>query len=353
MIVWGGTGSAVLGDGARLDSETGQWTALPSAQAPEPRTEHVAVWTGAEMLIWGGGPYPGCYGSDGPAGGRYSLALDAWSPISVIDAPRPDCRETAVWTGGEMMVSGGGAGRYSPTTDSWVSITTPSPWFSEVGSASVWTGAQMAIWGGYGTVAPSETFRDGALLNLGQLADADGDGVSICDGDCDDYDSSRYPAAAELCDGLDNDCDGVVDDVPDGDLDGLDDCADNCTLTYNPEQADGDADLEGDACDLDDGLLLFTGFEAGAQSWQPEVVYDSFNLYRGDLAVLRATGDYTQTLGNADRFCGLAGHAHQDPFEPPEGIVVYYLLTGVAGGVEGTLGTNSAGIERPNASPCP
>ena len=41
---------------------------------------------------------------------------------------------------------------------------------------------------------------------------ADGDGVSIAEGDCDDADASVSPALPELCDdGVDNDCNGFVD----------------------------------------------------------------------------------------------------------------------------------------------
>lgn len=41
--------------------------------------------------------------------------------------------------------------------------------------------------------------------------DADGDGYTTCDLDCDDRDPATYPGALEVCDALDNGCDGVVD----------------------------------------------------------------------------------------------------------------------------------------------
>ncbi|MBC8425770.1 hypothetical protein H8E07_16775, partial [bacterium] len=40
--------------------------------------------------------------------------------------------------------------------------------------------------------------------------DDDADGFRLCEGDCDDSDPETYPGAPEVCDGLDNDCDGVV-----------------------------------------------------------------------------------------------------------------------------------------------
>jgi len=42
--------------------------------------------------------------------------------------------------------------------------------------------------------------------------DADGDGYSVEDGDCDDGNASVHPGAAEICDGIDNDCDGDTDE---------------------------------------------------------------------------------------------------------------------------------------------
>jgi len=56
--------------------------------------------------------------------------------------------------------------------------------------------------------------------------------------------------SAEVCDGIDNDCTGVVDNgTPDADGDGRCDNRDDCASAYNPAQTDGDLDTVGDACD--------------------------------------------------------------------------------------------------------
>ena len=56
MIVWGGTtnGPATFGDGATYSPAANAWTILATTGAPAGRIDHTAVWTGSEMIIWGG-----------------------------------------------------------------------------------------------------------------------------------------------------------------------------------------------------------------------------------------------------------------------------------------------------------
>ena len=66
------------------------------------------------------------------------------------------------------------------------------------------------------------------------------DGYCLEVDDCNDNDPSINPGATEVCDGLDNDCDGAVDEGFDTDLDGVDNSVDNCPNVSNQDQADSD-----------------------------------------------------------------------------------------------------------------
>jgi hypothetical protein len=67
--------------------------------------------------------------------------------------------------------------------------------------------------------------------------------------DCNDDDENIHPGATEICNGIDDNCDGIVDNAGDSDADGTWDCVDNCPWIANTSQSDLDADGIGDACD--------------------------------------------------------------------------------------------------------
>jgi hypothetical protein len=43
-----------LNDGGRYNPAANSWTAVPTTGAPAARDYHTAVWTGSEMIVWGG-----------------------------------------------------------------------------------------------------------------------------------------------------------------------------------------------------------------------------------------------------------------------------------------------------------
>ena len=155
MIVWGGFTYCcnIFNSGGRYNPSTDSWTATVIANAPDGRWHHTAVWTGNEMIIWGGDDYGSNYFN---TGGRYDPATDSWMPTSVTNAPTGRTKHTTVWTGTQMIVWGGydgavdlsSGGRYDANTNTWTTTsTTNAPSARELHTA-VWTGSEMIIWGG-------------------------------------------------------------------------------------------------------------------------------------------------------------------------------------------------------------
>ncbi|MDH4163515.1 MAG: hypothetical protein OEW15_12605 [Nitrospirota bacterium] len=156
MIVWGGSlnSTTTTSAGGRYNPATDLWTAASTTNAPASRARHTAVWTGTEMLVWGG------QGDDGmpqTAGGRYDPATDIWTSMSATNqpVPRTDMLYSS-WTGSEMIVWGGydgsavlnTGGKYNPAIDSWIPTSTLNAPAAVRGMTNVWTGSQMIIWGG-------------------------------------------------------------------------------------------------------------------------------------------------------------------------------------------------------------
>jgi len=153
MIVWGGYyGGFLLNTGGRYNPGTDSWTATSTTNAPTGRFFHTAVWTGGEMIVWGGTCGRQC-GVSYNTGGRYNPITDNWIPTSTSNAPSARSSHTAVWTGGEMIVWGGDfllntGGRYTPSADSWTAVSTTNAPSARDDHTAVWTGSQMIVWGG-------------------------------------------------------------------------------------------------------------------------------------------------------------------------------------------------------------
>jgi hypothetical protein len=331
MIVWGGStfnGAEEFGNGGRYDPSYDTWLPVSLDSPPKEHAGHTAVWTGSEMIVWGGEG-----GATWNTGARYDPESNRWNAISLEGAPAARKNHTAVWTGDRMLICGGErirpesieGGRYRPETDSWAPMTGVEAPLDRSEHTTVWTGNQMIVWGGKNGVA-----------RLGG--------------------GGRYLQA-------------------DSDLDGRPDIDDNCPSDVNPDQADHDLDGLGDVCDDDDdndGVLDVTDcapLDDGAFSSPQEVsglmvgsdetlVWDSAIPGAGSStvhAVLRGLPSELPVGSGATEICldaSLSESQLTDPEDPPSGQGFYYLVRAWNACGTGTFGFSSLGMER-SSSACP
>jgi N-acetylneuraminic acid mutarotase len=116
MIVWGGWRKipfSPVNKGGRYNPKTNSWSATTTTGAPSARTGHSLVWTGQKMIVWGGNqaldPYNGPFDLFDllNTGGLYDPSSDSWTVTSTTGAPSKRTAASAVWTGTEMIIWGG------------------------------------------------------------------------------------------------------------------------------------------------------------------------------------------------------------------------------------------------------
>ncbi len=148
--------AAIIAGRANRISTEAKWQSLP----PTPiagRIAEVSVWTGKEMLVWGGvtkravsaGPCDRC-ASDGAT---YDPGTRTWHAIA--SAPSGvQGGAAAGWTGDELVVWASnspdgpvGAAAYDSSTDSWRRLPA-GPLGKREGYASAWTGKELVVVGG-------------------------------------------------------------------------------------------------------------------------------------------------------------------------------------------------------------
>jgi N-acetylneuraminic acid mutarotase len=125
-------GGSAGASGGRYNPSTNTWSSIAAANAPTQYERHTAVWTGSEMIIWGGADT-----RITDRGARYDPENDTWQPTSRVGAPVARYYHASVWTGSLMIVWGGltgefanSGGRYDPSSDTWTPTSMgpgPSP----------------------------------------------------------------------------------------------------------------------------------------------------------------------------------------------------------------------------------
>jgi N-acetylneuraminic acid mutarotase len=176
MVIWGGAdGANYLNTGGRYNPGSGgSWLASTIIGAPSVRTQHTAVWTGTEMIVWGGFNESTGQVIRLQSGARYNPAPagDSWTTISITNAPVSRSGHTAVWASGFGMLAWGGesannvalnsGGIYTTTNNTWANITTPLTITARAFHTVIWTGTEMIVYGGWnGTVY----LKDGGRYN--------------------------------------------------------------------------------------------------------------------------------------------------------------------------------------------
>ena len=170
LLVWGGFSPRpsfrAYDDGAAYDPATRRWTPLPPA--PEAQWleggHGLAVWTGRELLVWGGITFPDPVGQPNlgrPARGvAYDPERRAWRRLAPAPAElSKNFHLWSVWTGRELLVggveeageAGGVAGAvYDPGADRWRALPR-SPGLTGGGRrlearTAMWAGSRLLVW---------------------------------------------------------------------------------------------------------------------------------------------------------------------------------------------------------------
>jgi hypothetical protein len=221
IFIWGGVNESgtALNSGALYDPRTDTWKVVASdAETPTPRSLATAVWTGSDIIVWGGldsvtmqpladgaiydpvedewapmrpGPRPrsapvgatvderiaffGGHDASGPLGGldSYDPDMDDWeagmfgSPPAVAD-PAVAGGSLTLWTYGgrtEMNTGVSASMYYSMSSRRWLAADPlmPGRW----GSFSVLANGSFFVWGGRNL---NDLFDDGAAYAVGGIS---------------------------------------------------------------------------------------------------------------------------------------------------------------------------------------
>jgi N-acetylneuraminic acid mutarotase len=183
LLVWGGSifgenGSIAVGTGARYDPVADTWTPMSAVGAPEPRHGHAAVWLPVtqEMMVLGGFEVEA--GVD--RGGLYRPATNSWRPLPATNAPSGRLEPVLVSTGrvailwcgrvNDVPLSGDGA-VFDPVANQWHTITTSGAPPCTGAALAAWTGRELLVWGGNGAVRVAGELQGGQPTRAGGLYD--------------------------------------------------------------------------------------------------------------------------------------------------------------------------------------
>ena len=130
LVVWGGIATPSgkpENDGAAYNPTTRSWRMLPPSPLT-PREGAAAIWTGSEIVFWGGiyPEPPGRVTRPSVEAVTYTPATNTWRTIGVAPLA-PANFPMGVWTGDRVVIfSGEGAASYDPATNRWERLPAPT-----------------------------------------------------------------------------------------------------------------------------------------------------------------------------------------------------------------------------------
>jgi hypothetical protein len=177
MIIWGGESSTSdFNTGGRYDPGTDSWSPTTTANAPIARQLHTAVWTGNQMIVWGG--LSGDAGVLLNTGGKYCAQPSTPVAQSVLsrkthgNAGSFDINLPLSGTPGIESRSGGGTGDYTIVVafNANVSVNgdpqaTVSSGIGSIGSGGVTDGGTVTIAGNVVTI-PLTNVANGQTIQV-------------------------------------------------------------------------------------------------------------------------------------------------------------------------------------------
>jgi N-acetylneuraminic acid mutarotase len=157
LIIWGGLhplSSPYFNDGRKYTPATDTWVVMGNPNSPSPRIEYFSHWTGTELIVWGGHDAAGNHLN---TGAKYNPGTNTWTTINTTGAPGAFADPTIVYGNNTMFVWGGVIGntlyqtnmyRYNVTANTWSNSVPGNNPLTRFNASGVYSSGSIYVWGG-------------------------------------------------------------------------------------------------------------------------------------------------------------------------------------------------------------
>lgn len=152
-----------LNSGGIYNLSSNSWRAM--SDAPEARVFHKSVWTGSQLIVFGGetNELNETYATGVLI---YNLNSNTWERVDASGEPEKRKNHGMIWTGEEVFVWGGqyyinfdknsqyqigSGGLFNPVTKTWRTVSSVNAPSKRQSHLMAWTGQEVLVWGGGAT----------------------------------------------------------------------------------------------------------------------------------------------------------------------------------------------------------